>query len=128
MVKILKANETSFLFLPFHAAEQHSKVQINDSAERSDFPKRLHFASSAGTFAESETSDGLPFLVRFCQRTIIADGMGVVNLLNSPVTIVFKVLLMLGKLSVNHQQFSYADNRRQVYMPTKMNVKGQIKV
>ena len=32
----------------FHVAEQRNKEQINDSAERSDFPRRLHFVSSAG--------------------------------------------------------------------------------
>jgi hypothetical protein len=41
-------------------------VQINDSAERSDFPRRLRFASSTGHPAISGTSERLPFLlVRF---------------------------------------------------------------
>jgi hypothetical protein len=51
--------------LPFHAAEQHSKKQKNDSAERSDFPRRLLIASSTGQFDAVEPSDWLPFLFRF---------------------------------------------------------------
>ena len=51
---------------PFHAAEQHSKVQNNDSAEYPargcDFPKRLHFVSSAGESANSGPSERLHFL------------------------------------------------------------------
>jgi len=52
--------------VPFHAAEQRNKVQINDLAERSDFPRRLHFMSSTGKFAAGKPSERLPFLlVRF---------------------------------------------------------------
>ena len=55
-----------YSFMPFHAAEQRSKMQTNDSAERSDFPRRLLFVSSTGAPAESRTSERLPFLlVRF---------------------------------------------------------------
>jgi hypothetical protein len=58
--------------LPFHAAEQHSKKQKNDSAEYPargyklrDFPRRLLIASSTGQFDAVEPSDWLPFLFRF---------------------------------------------------------------
>jgi hypothetical protein len=59
--------------VPFHAAEQRNKVQINDSAEYParghklrDFPRRLHFMSSTGKFAAGKPSERLPFLlVRF---------------------------------------------------------------
>jgi hypothetical protein len=34
--------------VPFHAAEQRSKKQKNDSEEQSDIPRRLFFTSSAG--------------------------------------------------------------------------------
>jgi hypothetical protein len=47
--------------LPFHAAEQRSKELINDSAERSDFPRRLHFVSSTGQFAKGEPSEPAAF-------------------------------------------------------------------
>jgi hypothetical protein len=36
-------------------------VQINDSAERSDFPRRLHFVSSTGQFAKGEPSEPAAF-------------------------------------------------------------------
>jgi len=52
--------------LPFHAAEQRSKEWKNDSAERSDFPKRPLFVSSAGKSATGGPRERLPFLlVRF---------------------------------------------------------------
>jgi len=51
-----------FCFLPFHAAEQRNKVQNNDSVERSDFPRSLHFMSSAGESAISRPSERLHFL------------------------------------------------------------------
>jgi len=55
-----------FFIVPSHAAEQQNKERNNDSAERSDFPKRPPFMSSAGDSAESGTSDWLSFLlVRF---------------------------------------------------------------
>jgi hypothetical protein len=56
--------EDAFFLRSFHAAEQRSKGRQNDSAEQSDFPKRPHFASSAGQQqASSESaSDWLPFL------------------------------------------------------------------
>jgi hypothetical protein len=50
--------------MPFHAAEQQSEKQKNDSAERSDIPRRLLFASSAGQSAKGGPSERLPFL--FC--------------------------------------------------------------
>ena len=53
--------------LPFHAAEQRSKKQKNDSAEHSDIPRRLLFASSTGQFRIAESSDWLSFWFVFGQ-------------------------------------------------------------
>ncbi len=36
------------MVLSYHAAEQQSNERLSDSAERSDFPKRPLFTSSAG--------------------------------------------------------------------------------
>lgn len=72
--------------MPFHAAEQWSKKEINDLAERSDIPRRLLFASSTGKFDEVEPSDWLPFLlVRFLRANkenerIHIKGFGVTSL------------------------------------------------
>ena len=52
--------------MSFHAAEQQNKKQKNDSAERSDFPRRLLFVGSAGKPRCARPSDRLSFLlVRF---------------------------------------------------------------
>jgi len=56
-----QTTQTIVFRLPFHAAEQHSKKQKNDSAELGDFPSRLLFTSSAGQSRNAGPSDWLPF-------------------------------------------------------------------
>jgi hypothetical protein len=51
--------------MPFHTAEQRSEKQKNDSAERSDIPRRLLFASSTGQSARGGSSDWLYFFGSF---------------------------------------------------------------
>ena len=63
--------------MPFHAAEQRNKVRKNDSAERSDFPKRPHFVSSTGKFAPGGPSERLHFLRRFAAGSFLCTLKGI---------------------------------------------------
>jgi len=53
------------LLTPFHAAEQHSKGRISDSAERSDFPMSPVLCEQLKVARFSGPSDWLSFLVHF---------------------------------------------------------------
>jgi hypothetical protein len=78
--------------LPFHAAEQRNKERRKASAERSDFPKLPFFMSSTGGYADSVTSERLPFLLSAYKT---ADVMGEPNITIPSTTLKFKLPTIL---------------------------------